>query len=1330
MKNLKLSWVRSSTLELQSRDEVLLCLAFDIERNRLFFASSSNHIYSAQLPSPSSPKETAWRTSYPTMEDEFMDLELEPGDSITSMDYLMEKEALIVGTSNGHLLLHTGNENPTELVGHVEGGVKCISPSPDGDLLGIITGFGQILLMTPDWDLLYETALEDFPEDVDVSESICPPNFSFEGSISWRGDGKYFSTLSGVGTHSLQKKLKVWERDSGALHAASESRTFMGAALDWMPSGSKIAVVCDRKVGNKVPLVVFFERNGLERSSFDIVDEPIDSNIENLKWNCSSDLLAAIARCDSCDSIKIWFFSNNHWYLKQEIRYPKEDRVKFIWDSTKPLQLLCWTVDGKISTYSYVWVTAVTENSTALVIDGSNILVTPLSLHLMPPPMCLFNIKFPSAVCEIAFCYENSKSRLAAFLSNGCLSIVELPLHESLDELDGKVLSVEVCYSELGLGSLAHLTWLDPYVLLGVSRYGMTCGNRFSKVSSCKDGPTGCYLQEMELFCSENHVPGLAASSGWHAKISCQTSLEDLVIGVASSPTKTLSAFVQYDGGIFFEYSSKAGIAAVALHGPYFQECHDMGFSSSCPWMSVVSISDGGKLKPLFIGLNEIGQLQFGRTTLCNNCSSFSFYSNSDDHVMTHLILATKQDLLFIVDASDVFHGKLDVKYENFIHVSSKRREEDNGKFIYMWEKGAKIIGVLHGDEASIIIQTGRGNLESIYPRKLVLGSIFNALDQGRFSDAIIMVRRHRIDFNVIVDHCGWRAFLNAAPEFVKQLNNLSYLTEFVSSIKNENITETLYKNYVTLSCSREAKSACPVDYETNNKISSVLLAIRKALEEHVLESPAREICILTTLARSNPPALEKALERIKIIRQMELAGSKEPRSTSYPSAEEALKHLLWLSDSEAVYEAALGLYDLNLSAMVALNSQKDPKEFLPFLQDLERMPPVLMRYNIDLRLRRYESALKNLASAGNAFYADCMNLMKSNPQLFPLGVQIFTDPSIRKQVLEAWGDHLSDERCFEDAAMAYLCSSSLEKALKVYRACGHWSGVLTVAGLLKLRKEEVLQLAHELCEELQVLGRPGEAAKIALEYCGDITAGVSLLITARDWEEALRISFSNGREELISVVKTTSLECASLLISEYEEGLEKVGKYLARYLAVRQRRLLLAAKIKSEEQSMSDLDDDTVSETSSNFSGMSAYSSGTRKSSTSISSSTTGNKARERRRQRNKGKIRAGSPDEEVALVDHLKGMSLTIGAKTELKSLLTALLMLGEEEAARKLQRAGERFQLSQMAAARLTEDTVSNETMDEQVHTLENYVQKLRSEMPDTDALFWRSKVFVSP
>ncbi|KAI7992716.1 V-type proton ATPase subunit a2 [Camellia lanceoleosa] len=58
----------------------------------------------------------------------------------------------------------------------------------------------------------------------------------------------------------------------------------------------------------------------------------------------------------------------------------------------------------------------------------------------------------------------------------------------------------------------------------------------------------------------------------------------------------------------------------------------------------------------------------------------------------------------------------------------------------------------------------------------------------------------------------------------------------------------------------------------------------------------------------------------------------------------------------------------------------------------------------------------------------------------------------------------------------------------------------------------------------------------------------------------------------------------------------------------------------------MNEFDNDTAAETSSSCSGMSAYTKGTRKSSAASISSTTSTKARDTRRQRNKGKIRAGS--------------------------------------------------------------------------------------------------------
>ncbi|KAG9150192.1 hypothetical protein Leryth_009778, partial [Lithospermum erythrorhizon] len=1269
MKNLKLSYEISSKIELNTEDEVLRFAAVDIERNRLFFASSADNIYTISLSSMQQvlsfeliqckcgQNDNCSSKSSPITRVDPVDLE--PGDFITTLDYLMEKEALIIGTSYGLILLYTVDDDTTEMVGRVEGGVKCISPSPDGDLLAIVTGLRQILVMTHDWDVLYERELDDQTEGIDVgisADSTFLSNYIHDSPISWRGDGKYFATISNIQNSSpILKSLKVWERDSGALHSISEPKAFMGTVLDWMPSGAKLAAVLDRKEQMQSPAIVFIERNGLERSSF-AINEEANAVIEILKWNCNSDLLASLVRRDSHDLLKIWFLSNNHWYLKQEIRYPRENGVKFMWDPVKPLQLISWTLDGQLTIFNFIWVTAVMDNSTALIIDDSKVLITPLSLSLIPPPMCLFNLKFPCAVQSIAFCSRSCKNYLAASLSDGSLSVSELPPFDTWEELEDKEFCVETCTSDMQLGPLVHLAWLDSHVLVGISEF---CPSMEGKLGYC--------LLEMELTCSEDHDPGSINGSGWNVRVFNKIYLEGIVIGLVANTMSGSSAYIQFDGGKVSEYMSMVGGSKVV------------------PFLNHENIALAHRMH-YFLGLMRTASFMLMGIYNCR-------------------ILVTKQDLLYVVDIHDVLHGDVGPQYDNFLPVTRRRGEEDQKIYINVWERGAKIVGVLHGDDSAVILQAPRGNLECKLHLEIIPHCHTTKLKM------LLMVRRHRIDFNIIVDYCVCQE---------ATANNLSYVTEFVCSVKSENIFHSLYKSYTSLLSPslKESKDVAIGELSDTNdlhKVTSVLLAVRKALEEGVVESPGRELCILTTLARSYPPALEEALQRIKLIRELELSSSDDAKRIQFPSAEESLKHLLWLCDSEAVFEAALGLYDLNLSAMVALNSQKDPKEFLPFLQDLQRMPILIMKFTIDLKLHRYEKALHHIVSAGDAYFDDCMNLIKKYPQLFPVALQLINDSVKRRQVLEAWGDHLSFTKSFEDAATTYLCCGCLDKALKAYRESGNWGGVLTIAGLIKLGKEEVVQLAHELCEELHALGKSGDAAKIALEYCGDVNAGINLLVSAREWDEALRIAFLHKRDDLISEVTTSSLECANVLISETNEGLEKVGKYSARYLAVRQRRLLLAAKLQSEEHSVNDLDDETASETSSNFSGMSAYSRG----------STASTKARDMRRQRKKGKIRAGSPDEEIALVEHLTGMSVTAGAKRELKSLLTCLVMLGKEDIARKLQQVSESFQLSQMAAIKLAEDSIASNAVDERVYNLEHYIAKMR-ELQCSDFDSWKLKV----
>lgn len=51
--------------------------------------------------------------------------------------------------------------------------------------------------------------------------------------------------------------------------------------------------------------------------------------------------------------------------------------------------------------------------------------------------------------------------------------------------------------------------------------------------------------------------------------------------------------------------------------------------------------------------------------------------------------------------------------------------------------------------------------------------------------------------------------------------------------------------------------------------------------------------------------------------------------------SQEVLEYVCWLVDANAIYEASLLTYDLELASMTARCTQMDPKEYIPYLEEL-----------------------------------------------------------------------------------------------------------------------------------------------------------------------------------------------------------------------------------------------------------------------------------------------------------------------------------------------------------------------------------------------------------
>lgn len=255
---------------------------------------------------------------------------------------------------------------------------------------------------------------------------------------------------------------------------------------------------------------------------------------------------------------------------------------------------------------------------------------------------------------------------------------------------------------------------------------------------------------------------------------------------------------------------------------------------------------------------------------------------------------------------------------------------------------------------------------------------------------------------NLLYDHDP-KAFLEHAEDFVKKVDNSDNIELFLTALINEDITQTLYKNYPV----KNKQTPEGVAQKVNTVCKALRSALKKVDERKFITS------IITTYVQQQPPDLESALMSIRAMRVEELKG--EPISGKPPS-EKALDYLILISNVNKLYDIALGMYDFELVMMIAQKSQKDPKEYLPFLSKLQQMETHYQRYTIDMHLERYESALKNLAQAGDKYYEESKKLIKER-ELYKLGIALFEKDGTKKDITAMYADYLKSQGKHKQAA-------------------------------------------------------------------------------------------------------------------------------------------------------------------------------------------------------------------------------------------------------------------------------------------------------------------------
>lgn len=84
---------------------------------------------------------------------------------------------------------------------------------------------------------------------------------------------------------------------------------------------------------------------------------------------------------------------------------------------------------------------------------------------------------------------------------------------------------------------------------------------------------------------------------------------------------------------------------------------------------------------------------------------------------------------------------------------------------------------------ANLVLQMPRGNLETIYPRAMVVAGIRKLIEDKNYKKAFTICRTQRVDMNILYDHAPEQFLLNV-PLFIDQVRKITYIDLFLSSLR------------------------------------------------------------------------------------------------------------------------------------------------------------------------------------------------------------------------------------------------------------------------------------------------------------------------------------------------------------------------------------------------------------------------------------------------------------------------------------------------------------------------------------------------------------------
>jgi elongator complex protein 1 len=462
------------------------------------------------------------------------------------------------------------------------------------------------------------------------------------------------------------------------------------------------------------------------------------------------------------------------------------------------------------------------------------------------------------------------------------------------------------------------------------------------------------------------------------------------------------------------------------------------------------------------------------------------------------------------------------------------------------------------------------------------------------------------------------------------------------------------------------APQAPNLDVTTNrtskvNKICDAVLEVLKTRTATNLQN------IITANVCKNPPALDDGL---LVVAQL----MKEDEAM----ADKAVEHICFLADVNRLYENALGLYDLDLALLVAQQSQKDPREYLPFMQNLQQMTDLRRKFSIDDYLSRHVKALNHLHEM-NAFEELQKYTQKHALYKFALAIYRY-NPEPLAIITGLYAEYLESKSMHKEAALAYESLHNYEKATARYLSSGpaQWRETLfcALSQTPPVSGDALTSLATSIFDALMEHKDYYSAATLQLDYLNSLETALRTLCKGYFFADALHLTALKSRPDLLESIIDPGLGDA--LASSTELLADCKAQLLAQVPRIRELRIKAAADplafYEGERGGDGDLPDDVSvaasSRVSTNRSMFTRYtgngSVGT--VGTGVSRATSKNRRREERK-RARGK--KGSVYEEEYLVGSVRRLIERVeSSRGEVDRLVAGLVRRGMWERARAIE------------------------------------------------------------